>query len=84
MLQHDVLAVTFFPAAMPDKSSGLFKSLEADLLQSQMPDKSSSPRNATFYIPPGARPGVPPGGQTFMAWRNVKCLIPGTRRLFWR
>jgi hypothetical protein len=68
MLQHDVLAVAFFPAPMPEKSSGLFRSLEADLLHSQMPEKVSGPWNATFYIPPcqkilvpGARPGLPPG-----------------------
>jgi hypothetical protein len=48
MLQHDVFAVAFFPVPMPEKSSGLFGSLEGVLLHSQMPEESSSLRNATF------------------------------------
>ncbi len=48
----------------------LFRSLEADILHSQMPEKASGPWNAIFYIPPcqkmlvpGARPGLPPGAR---------------------
>jgi hypothetical protein len=36
---------------MPEKSVGLFRPLEADLLHSQMPEKYSRPWNATCYIP---------------------------------
>jgi hypothetical protein len=73
----------FFPAPIPEKSSGLFGFLEGDLLHSQMPGKFSGPQSGTFYIP-GARPCRSSSrGQTFMAWRHVKCLIPGTGRLFW-
>ncbi len=53
--------------SLPEKSSGLFGSLEGDLLHSQMPEKSSGPWKTTFYMPqyrkilvPGARPGLPP------------------------
>ncbi len=40
MLQHDVLAVAFFPVPMPEKSSGLFGSVEGSLLHSPMPGNS--------------------------------------------
>ncbi len=88
MLQHDVLAVAFFPAPMPEKSSGLpgpwketfcipnagkvFWSPEWDLLQSPVPENSG----------PWSQARSSSRGQTFMAWRHVKCLIPGTGRLF--
>ncbi len=72
----DFLAGSFYPAPMPEKSSRLFRSLEADVLHSQMPEKSSGPRNATFYIPPcreilvpGARPGLPPGAR--LLWHGA-------------
>ncbi len=56
----------------------LFRSLEADILHSQMPEKASGPWNATFFIPPcqkmlvpGARPGLPPGARILWhgGWR---------------
>jgi hypothetical protein len=70
MLQHDFLAIAFFPAPMAEKSFGLFESLEGDLLHSQMPEKSYGSQNATFYIPqcqkilvPAASPGLPSGAR---------------------
>ncbi len=81
----------FFSAPMAEKSVGLFESLEGDLLHSQMPEKSSGPRNATFYIPQCRKILFPSSrGQTFMAWRHVKSLafrnakglLARTRRVF--
>ncbi len=84
MLQHDVLAV-FFPVPMPEKSSGLFRFLEGDLLHFQMPENSSVPRNATFYITPCQKilvPEVSFHGPDFYDMENVKCLILVTGSLF--
>ncbi len=50
----------------------VFRSLECDILHSPMPENSCPWRQARS----------PCRGQTSMAWRNVKCLIPGTGRLF--
>ncbi len=84
MLQHDVLAVAFFPVPMPEMSSGLFRSLEADLLHSQMPEKDSGPWNATFYIPPcqkilvpGARLQVSLQGPAFYGMEECKMSYYG-------
>jgi hypothetical protein len=90
------LLLLFFSAPMRKNSYGLFRSLERDLLHSQIPEKSSGPRNATFCIPqcrkivvPGARPGLQAwkmshsGDQkTFPAFGNAKGLLAGTRRVF--
>ncbi len=87
MLQHDVHAVAFFPCSLwkslPESSGSsgsrssafpnagkVFWSPECDLLHPPMPENSG----------PQAR--YPSRDQIFMAWRNVKCLIPGTGRLF--
>ncbi len=59
MLQHNVLAVAFFPAPMPEKSSRLFRSQEGGLLHSQMQEKSSGPQCWKILVP-GARPVLPP------------------------
>ncbi len=61
-----------------------FWSLEGDLLHSQMPEKSSGPRNETFYIPPchkslasGGRPCLPPGTRISRHWGMQKASFQG-------
>jgi hypothetical protein len=53
----------------------IFGSLQGDLLHSQMPEKSSGPRNETFYmhpchksLAPGGRPGLALGTRIFWHW----------------
>jgi hypothetical protein len=51
----------------------LFRSLEGDLLRSQMLEKSSCPWNETFYIPPCHKnlvPGGIPGLGTRIFWHG--------------
>jgi hypothetical protein len=63
----------------------LFGSLQGDLLHSQMPDKSSGPRNEKFYMPlchnksmaPGGRPGLAPGNRIFRHWGMLKVAFRG-------
>jgi hypothetical protein len=88
MMQHDVLAVVFFPS--PCRKS--------------LPDSSGPWREAFCIpqcreiIVPGDRQGLPPGPdfngmeeckmsysrvrKTFPAYGNAKSLLPGTRRIF--
>ncbi len=66
------LLLLFFPSPCQEKSSGLFGSLEGSLLHSPMPRNSGPWSKARSHS----------RGQTFMAWRNVKRLFPGTGRLF--
>jgi hypothetical protein len=88
MLQHDVLAVAFFPALMPEKSSGLFGSLEGDLCIPIAGKVFWSPKWNLLHFPMPGNSGLwsqarsSSRGQTFVAWRHVKCLIHGTGRLF--
>jgi hypothetical protein len=65
---HDLRPLDYQPnALLPDS--------EGDLLHSQMPEKSSGPWNATFYIPPCLKILVPEARQG---------LAPGARLLWQR
>jgi hypothetical protein len=66
LLQHYVLAVAFFPAPMPEKSSGLFGSLEGDLLHSQCRESFLVPRVGPFTIPNARKIWSLEPGQVFL------------------
>jgi hypothetical protein len=50
----------------------VFRTLEGTLFYSPMPENSG----------PWSQARSPSRDQTFTAWRTVKCVIPGTGRLF--
>ncbi len=89
---------SFFPAPMPEKSSGLFRSLEGDLLHPNARKVFRSPEcdllhsHAKNYIlVPWARPGLLPGARLYgmeeckmSHYREWKTFPAfGTHRVFW-
>jgi hypothetical protein len=88
MLQHDVLAVAFFPVPMPEKSSGLFVSLEesfafpnAGKFWSLELGKVSLQR-PDFYGMEERKMSHSRDRKTFPAFGNAKGFLPGTRKIF--
>jgi hypothetical protein len=73
---------------MPEKSSGLFRPWMEDFCIPECRKNLSVPGMRPFKFPhAGKFCSLEPGQgslqrPTFMAWRNVKCLIPWTGRLF--
>jgi hypothetical protein len=92
ILQHNVLAVAFFPAPMPEKSWGHYRSLkgtlafpnagkvfrspEYDLLHSPMPENSGLLSQARLLVVRNINV------LNFLAFGDAKGLLPGTR-VFW-